>query len=302
MGKKRSHSDSADESPAKRRRESTEVRSTDEVGSKTPRKEHLEDLYLQGHLLGTGGYGAVFAGIRKADGFPVAIKYARKTEKKLELPGLDGPMPLEVALMKLVSNESSCANVLKLIDWFDGPQDYIMILERPDPCEDLFDFCKRKGGLLSEGVARHVMVQVLHALRHCQDSGVLHRDLKSENLLIRTDTLEVKLIDFGCGDIWTDSHYTKYSGTKIFAPPEWFLSREYLAGPATVWSVGVTLFNLVCGYLPFHNQTAIISGRLKFPPWVSSGCCNLIRGCLRRKAANRRSLEQIQRHLWLQQK
>ncbi|XP_048855493.1 serine/threonine-protein kinase pim-1-like [Brienomyrus brachyistius] len=173
--------------------------------------------------------------------------------------------------MMLVSHESSCANVLKLLDWFSGPEDYIMILERPDPCQDLYEFCDSKGGYLSEDVARHVLVQVLQALRHCQDSGVFHRDLKAENLLIRTDTLEVKLIDFGCGDKWKDTPYVEYSGTEDFAPPELFLSGEYLAGPTTVWSVGLTLYELVCGYLPFRNKRAIISGCLIFPSWVSPG-------------------------------
>ncbi|XP_048854159.1 serine/threonine-protein kinase pim-1-like [Brienomyrus brachyistius] len=297
MGVKRSRSDSDCESPPKKRRESTEG----DLRFKGPRKEHLEDLYHQGELLGEGGYGAVYAGTRKADGFPVAIKYARKDDEELELPGLDGPIPLEVALMMLVSHESSCANVLKLMDWFSGPEDYIMILERPDPCQDLYEFCHSKGGYLSEDVARHVLVQVLQALRHCQDSGVFHRDLKAENLLIRTDTLEVKLIDFGCGDKWKDTPYVEYSGTEDFAPPELFLSGEYLAGPTTVWSVGLTLYELVCGYLPFRNKRAIISGCLIFPSWVSPDCCSLIRRCLRRKAADRLTLEEIQVHPWLQQ-
>ncbi|XP_072563831.1 serine/threonine-protein kinase pim-1-like [Paramormyrops kingsleyae] len=301
MGVKRSRSDSEDESPPKKRRESTEELSTGELRFKGPCKEHLEDLYHQGELIGEGGCGAVYAGTRKADGFPVAIKYARKDDEELELPGLDGPIPLEVALMMLVSHESSCANVLKLMDWFNGPNEYIMILERPDPCQDLFQFCDGKGGFLSEGVARHVLVQVLRALRHCRDSGVYHRDLKAENLLIRTDTLEVKLIDFGCGDKWKDSPYVEYSGTEDFAPPEFFLSREYLAGPATVWSVGLTLYELVCGYMPFRDKRATISGCLIFPSWVSPDCCSLIRQCLRRKAADRLTLEQIELHPWLQQ-
>ncbi|XP_048859989.1 serine/threonine-protein kinase pim-1-like [Brienomyrus brachyistius] len=297
MGVKRSRSDSDCESPPKKRRESTEG----DLRFKGSRKEHLEDLYHQGELLGEGGFGAVYAGTRKADGFPVAIKYARKDDKELELPGLDEPIPLEVALMMLVSHESSCANVLKLLDWFSGPEDYIMILERPDPCQDLYEFCYSKGGYLSEDVARHVLMQVLQALRHCQDSGVFHRDLKTENLLIRTDTLEVKLIDFGCGDKWKDTPYVEYSGTEDFAPPELFLSGEYLAGPTTVWSVGVTLYELVCGYLPFRNKRAIISGCLIFPSWVSPDCCSLIRQCLRRKVADRLTLEEIQVHPWLQQ-
>ncbi|XP_072563830.1 serine/threonine-protein kinase pim-1-like isoform X2 [Paramormyrops kingsleyae] len=278
MGVKRSRSDSEDESPPKKRRESTEELSTGELRFKGPCKEHLEDLYHQGELIGEGGCGAVYAGTRKADGFPVAIKYARKDDEELELPGLDGPIP-----------------------WFNGPNEYIMILERPDPCQDLFQFCDGKGGFLSEGVARHVLVQVLRALRHCRHSGVYHRDLKAENLLIRTDTLEVKLIDFGCGDKWKDSPYVEYSGTEDFAPPEFFLSREYLAGPATVWSVGLTLYELVCGYMPFRDKRATISGCLIFPSWVSPDCCSLIRQCLRRKAADRLTLEQIELHPWLQQ-
>ncbi|XP_048840100.1 serine/threonine-protein kinase pim-3-like [Brienomyrus brachyistius] len=176
---------------------------------------------------------------------------------------------MEVAIMTLVNFPTPCKNVIKLIDWFVGTNEYIMVLERPDPCLDLHEFCNTKGGFLTEEDAKHVLVQVLRALRHCQESNVLHRDLKPENLLIKTDTLDVTLIDFGCGDVWMDDSYREFAGTNAYAPPEWFRKRKYRAGPATVWSVGVTLFEMVCGYLPFRSKTAIVSGHFKFPPWVS---------------------------------
>uniref|UniRef100_A0A3B3SEI1 Serine/threonine-protein kinase n=1 Tax=Paramormyrops kingsleyae TaxID=1676925 RepID=A0A3B3SEI1_9TELE len=250
--------------------------------------EPLEEIYHQGRLLGQGGFGAVYAGSRKSDGLPVSPQVVHISAEKWLL---DEPIPLEVAMMTIISLPSPCENVIKLIDWFVGVDEYIIVLERPDPCLDLHEFCASNGGFLSEDIAKHVLGQVLRALRHCQDSKILHRDLKPENLLIQTDTLEVKLIDFGCGDVWMDDTYREFAGTTAYAPPEWFLRREYLAGPATVWSVGVTLFELVCGYLPFRSKRAIVSGHLKFPPWVSPNCRDLIRQCLTRKVADRLKME-----------
>lgn len=77
---------------------------------------------------------------------------------------------------------------------------------------DLFDFLVDQGGQLSEPLTRYIMYQVIRAARHCSDCGVLHRDIKSENLLINTETLQVKLIDFGCGDLLKDTPYTYYDG------------------------------------------------------------------------------------------
>ncbi|XP_048840280.1 serine/threonine-protein kinase pim-3-like isoform X3 [Brienomyrus brachyistius] len=311
MATKRPHSDSVDESPSKKRRKSQEAqtseaqtaeaprRDTQELGFKMPRKEPLEELYLKGKLLGQGGFGAVYAGSRKSDGLPVAIKYARKGGMQIEMLGVDEPVPMEVAIMTLVSLPAPCKNIIKLIDWFVGVNDYILVLERPDPCLDLHEFCHTKGGFLTEEVAKHVLLQVLRALRHCQDSNVLHRDLKPENLLINTDSLEVKLIDFGCGDVWMDDAYREFAGTNAYAPPEWFRKRKYRAGPATVWSVGVTLFELVCGYLPFRRKRALVSGHLKFPTWVSPNCRNLIEQCLTLKVADRLTMEDIELHPWL---
>lgn len=120
-------------------------------------------------------------------------------------------LPLEVALMTIVSQPSECPNIIKLLEWFEGPDVFILILERPMPCTDLFDHCHRLQGRLSEREAKHIMRQVVCAVKHCSDRGVFHRDIKLENLLITEDNT-IKLIDFGCGDLLKEGPFNTFAG------------------------------------------------------------------------------------------
>ncbi|KAF7708833.1 serine/threonine-protein kinase pim-1 isoform X1 [Silurus meridionalis] len=87
-------------------------------------------------------------------------------------------------------------------------------------------------------------------------------------------------------------------GTPSYAPPEWFNKKNYLAEPATVWSVGVTLYRLVCGSLPFKTRKELKHGHVRFSRSHSEECMHLIRWCLCTKPAGRPSLEQIEHHPW----
>ncbi|KAM6968105.1 serine/threonine-protein kinase pim-1-like [Aplochiton taeniatus] len=269
--------------------------------TKRTRKARLENVYMKGPLLGKGGYGSVYAGTRKSDGMLVALKYVSKgqAEEELDIPKQGGPLPLEVALMKQVNSTPQSPHILQMLEWFDQPSRYVMVLERPEPCQDLTAFCHDHGGALSEELAQQLMMQLLRALCHCSQRGVLHRDVKPENLLIQTDALLVKLFDFGCGDLLKNTPYKDFAGTLEYTPPEWFLQRQYLAGAATVWSVGVTLYNLVCGFQPFSTIRETIKGRVRFTKGISPECRHLIRWCLSTKAADRPTLEQILLHPWL---
>uniref|UniRef100_A0A8C2GQ03 non-specific serine/threonine protein kinase n=1 Tax=Cyprinus carpio TaxID=7962 RepID=A0A8C2GQ03_CYPCA len=97
----------------------------------------VADAYIKGPMLGQGGFGSVFAGTRSSDGLPVAIKYVTKDEGHEDMEEGQGLLPLEVALMTRVSSAPVCPSVLKLLEWFDHPGRYVLILERPDPCQDL---------------------------------------------------------------------------------------------------------------------------------------------------------------------
>ncbi|KAG1936450.1 serine/threonine-protein kinase pim-3-like [Pimephales promelas] len=235
-----------------------------------PTKRSWEEEYTKGPLLGQGGFGSVYAGTRSSDGLPVAIKYVFKDEEheEIEVDG-QGLLPLEVALMIMVNSAPACPNVLQLLDWFDYPGHYVMILERPDPCQDLQKFCEENDGCLDESQTKKVLVQLINALKHCESRGVFHRDVKPQNLLISTDSHELKLLDFGCGHLLKDSEYKSFAGTLSYTPPEWFRSHSYRAGPATVWSLGVTLYNLLCGSVPFKSAHRI--RRLRFPSHLSAG-------------------------------
>ncbi|KAI5085583.1 serine/threonine-protein kinase pim-3-like, partial [Silurus meridionalis] len=120
--------------------------------------------------------------------------------------------------------------------------------------------------------------------------------VKPENIMVQTNTLEVKLIDFGCGDLIKDKYKEfagilsessafcmsmrcvlllltgmSLTGTPSYAPPEWFKKKKYLAEPATVWSVGVTLYRLVCGSLPFNTRKDVKHGHVRFSRSHSEG-------------------------------
>ena len=93
-------------------------------------------------------------------------------------------------------------------------------------------------------------------------SRVLHRDLKDENILISTKSLEVKIIDFGCATEWDENRiYTSLSGTPEFFPPEIFKNQNYLAEKSTVWSLGTLLYILVTGDVPFDSEKEIVNAK-----------------------------------------
>ncbi|XP_058231419.1 serine/threonine-protein kinase pim-1-like [Hemibagrus wyckioides] len=182
-------------------------------------------------------------------------------EAFITTPGETNSLPLEVALMQMVSKPYRHENVLELIEWFEMSDCFILILEQPSPCIDLQKFLTGHKGRLSETLAHHIMRQVVQAARHCSDCGVLHCDIKPENILINTDTLQLKLIDFGCGDLLQDSPYRYYAGTEGYFPAEWLCEGEYLG---SIWSLGVLLFDMVCGHLPFQCMGDIVDRDLHF--------------------------------------
>uniref|UniRef100_A0A8B9J0J9 Serine/threonine-protein kinase pim-1 n=1 Tax=Amazona collaria TaxID=241587 RepID=A0A8B9J0J9_9PSIT len=206
-------------------------------------------------------------------------------------------IPMEIAMLKKV--RSGCSAIIQLLDWFELPHSFVLVMERPQPSQDLCDFI-RKRRFLPEDLARGIFFQVLVAVRHCHSRGVLHRDIKPKNIILNLATREVKLIDFGCSTFLTDTVYTKFSGTPLYYPPEWFRYRFYLGRPAAIWSLGVLLYEMVCGVLPFRCCKDIISGQLSFQRQVSLECQHLIRWCLCMYACNRPSLEDVFNHPWLQ--
>ncbi|XP_076875133.1 uncharacterized protein LOC143525291 isoform X1 [Brachyhypopomus gauderio] len=256
--------------------------------------------YTAGRLLGTGGFGSVYAGVRKADGKQIAIKFVPKyhAERFITVPGNTRRLPLEVALMEMVCKPPRCEHIVELLEWFECHKCFILILERPVPCIDLFDFLNLHQRQLPEPLARRIMRQVVQAVLHCHDRGVLHRDIKGKNLLVNLDTLDVKLIDFGCGDLLKTGPYRHFRGTMVYSPPEWQVDRTYEGRQATIWSLGVLLYSIICGHLPFEKVEDIVEAHLCFSGNPSRDCRHLITWCLQKDPAKRPVLEDVLAHEW----
>ncbi|XP_068225668.1 rab-like protein 6 isoform X2 [Palaemon carinicauda] len=259
---------------------------------------HLEETYRFGSVLGKGGFGTVYSGWRVRDGAPVAIKQvARAKITAWDMVG-GRRAPREVSLLLRVAH---VPNVVKLLDWIEREDSYLLVFERPEPCKDLYDYITDHK-VIPETEARSLFKQVVEIVRDCHAAGVIHRDIKDENLLVTYDNKGrpiFKLIDFGSGALLSEKTYTDFDGTRVYSPPEWIRYNQYEGMPATVWSLGILLYDLVCGDIPFEHDEQIVAARVQFRVAVTDECQHLVKWCLQVRPSERPSLDSILTHPWL---
>ena len=279
-----------------------------------------EQRYQVTGILGKGGFGTVYSAVRRSDGTSVAIKqvHTSKVNKWSTLAGRK--VPMELKLLLSVQNQEG---VVKLLDFYEANSCFTFVMEKPSECKDLFDFITEKK-YLDESLAKNFFRQIVRTVLDCHSKGVIHRDIKDENILVDLITGKLKLIDFGSGaflkeegELYTDfdgeagaallhslyknKHYWNIVGTRVYAPPEWITLNQYHADSATVWSLGILLFDMVCGDIPFERDEQICCGKLEFSDHVSRPCRDLIRACLRVEQADRISLANILGHCWMRE-
>ncbi|XP_075765539.1 serine/threonine-protein kinase SIK2 isoform X2 [Pelodiscus sinensis] len=169
---------------------------------------------------------------------------------------------------------------------------------------EIFDYLANHGRL-SEPEARRKFWQILSAVEYCHSRKIVHRDLKAENLLL-DNNMNIKIADFGFGNFYKSGEpLTTWCGSPPYAAPEVFEGQQYEGPQLDIWSMGVVLYVLVCGALPFDGPTLpilrqrVLEGRFRIPYFMSEECEHLIRRMLVLDPAKRLSVAQIKEHKWM---
>ncbi|XP_062424567.1 testis-specific serine/threonine-protein kinase 5-like [Rhea pennata] len=215
-------------------------------------------------------------------------------------------LPREIASLNATYKH---VNVVQLYETYRGHQRTYLVLELA-PGGDLLEHVNaasrgRRHPGLEEEEARRLFRQIVGAVAHCHCVGVVHRDLKCENILLDERGF-VKLTDFGFASCCSPRSglMSTFCGSVAYTAPEILLSKKYNGELADLWSLGVILYAMVAGRLPFrerqpHEMVHMMKRGPSFQPAVSAECRDLIRGLLQLRPGARLGLQQVAAHSWM---
>ncbi|KAJ9399281.1 hypothetical protein DTO282F9_3904 [Paecilomyces variotii] len=261
-----------------------------------------------GKTIGAGSMGKVKIAKNMETGEQVAIKIVPRQAAEEHRSGRDTERSdrskeirtaREAAIVSLVNHPYICGmrDVVRttyhwymLFEYVNGGQmlDYII-----------------SHGKLKEKQARKFARQIASALDYCHRNSIVHRDLKIENILI-SKTGDIKIIDFGLSNLFSPKgHLKTFCGSLYFAAPELLQARQYTGPEVDVWSFGIVLYVLVCGKVPFDDQSMpqlhakIKKGVVEYPQGLTTECRHIISRMLVTDPKQRASLAEIMNHPWM---
>ncbi|XP_068154069.1 serine/threonine-protein kinase par-1 isoform X3 [Drosophila tropicalis] len=246
--------------------------------------------------LGQGTYGKVQLGINKETGQEVAIKTIKKC--KIEAEADLVRIRREVQIMSSVQHP----NIIHIYEVFENREKMVLVMEFAAGGE-LYDYLSERK-VLTEEEARRIFRQVATAVYYCHKHKICHRDLKLENILL-DEQGNAKIADFGLSNVFDDQRLLgTFCGSPLYASPEIVEGTPYQGPEVDCWSLGVLLYTLVYGSMPFDGSNfkrlvKQISQGDYYEPRKPSRASTLIRDMLTVCPRKRASIEQICSHWWV---
>ncbi|XP_041669041.1 MAP/microtubule affinity-regulating kinase 3a isoform X4 [Cheilinus undulatus] len=285
-----SHSNGRQEISSRSARTGGRSRSSEE-----PQQPHVGNYRLL-KTIGKGNFAKVKLARHILTGREVAIKIIDKTQLN---PNSLQKLFREVRIMKILNHP----NIVKLFEVIETERTLYLVMEYASGGE-VFDYLVAHGRM-KEKEARAKFRQIVSAVQYCHQKHIVHRDLKAENLLLDAD-MNIKIADFGFSNEFTlGNKLDTFCGSPPYAAPELFQGKKYDGPEVDVWSLGVILYTLVSGSLPFDGQNLkelrerVLRGKYRIPFYMSTDCENLLKRFLVLNPAKRGTLEQIMKDRWI---
>ena len=256
--------------------------------------------YILGKELGKGSFAIVRLGINKINKKKYAIKIYSKislfdNQKKTIIKN-------EISILKKLNHE----NIMKMYEIIDTPNNLYLILEYINGISLLQYIKNMSDHKINEKKCKILFYQIVKGINYCQLKNICHRDIKLENILL-LDNSKIKIIDFGFGIITNNNTYHKFfCGTPSYMSPEVINKEKYIAQFYDIWSLGILLYTMLCGFFPFfgNNENELFekinNGNFDLPNFISEKGKKLIRKILVFKPKDRPSTEEILLDEWFE--
>jgi len=278
----------------------TDHRKDDKSNARISSRSRTEEPHIGKYRLiktiGKGNFAKVKLAKHVPTGREVAIKIIDKTQLN---PSSLQKLFREVRIMKLLDHP----NIVKLFEVIETEKTLYLVMEYASGGE-VFDYLVAHGRM-KEKEARAKFRQIISAVQYCHQKNIVHRDLKAENLLLDAD-MNIKIADFGFSNEFVPGNkLDTFCGSPPYAAPELFQGKKYDGPEVDVWSLGVILYTLVSGSLPFDGQNLkelrerVLRGKYRIPFYMSTDCENLLKRFLVLNPQKRASLEAIMKEKWI---
>ncbi|XP_060722505.1 MAP/microtubule affinity-regulating kinase 3 isoform X6 [Tachysurus vachellii] len=288
-----SHTDGRNDGATRSSRSGARCRNS--IASCADEQPHIGNYRLL-KTIGKGNFAKVKLARHILTGREVAIKIIDKTQLN---PTSLQKLFREVRIMKILNHP----NIVKLFEVIETEKTLYLVMEYASGGE-VFDYLVAHGRM-KEKEARAKFRQIVSAVQYCHQKHIVHRDLKAENLLLDAD-MNIKIADFGFSNEFTlGNKLDTFCGSPPYAAPELFQGKKYDGPEVDVWSLGVILYTLVSGSLPFDGQNLkelrerVLRGKYRIPFYMSTDCENLLKRFLVLNPIKRGTLEQIMKDRWI---